>query len=739
MTKEKIAVLGGGVGAMSAVWGLTSQPDWDKKYEITVYQLGWRLGGKGASGRGPDGRIQEHGLHIWMGFYDNAFRVMREAFGELQSTPRVYQSVEDAFKPQSKIGVMEHINGAWKPWVIPFPKLPGEPGTGAPHQYDDIFDLVRIAIKDILGMIKLLLEGKQTLGRSGTASAAVEGMAEAPAKGFVGEAEEWVELKLGTVEGSAVDTAHKALDALEAGWHEDEDNHDHLVSLLDQAGKEIEGVLDTAPESRALPELDLDTDLRRLYLILDLGQATLKGLVANYFFGIRTGGLDALDKYDLSEFFKKYGAKKSSYDVFESAPVRAFYDLVFGYEGGDPKQPNFSAGPALRSIFSILLLYKNSVFMKMRAGMGDTIFAPLHKALEARGVKFEFFHRLTDMTLETTSNGKAVGALKFAVQATPKSGCYNPYVEIDGLDCWPQAPLVDQLVEGDALLKGPDGNGSEGWDGNWKGYDLEDFWTTWTDAGTKTLTLGTDFDHVILGIPPAAHPFICPDLVANSPRWQNMVRSVGSVRTQALQVWLKSSVSGLGWTYGSAVVDAFQQPLNTWADMTHLVNREDWPISASLGSIAYFCGPMKGDIPSPGTRDVTQKANAQVCKTANDWLHSAPGAIWPSSSDASGALEKGELVRGKFQGGSDLTSGQYWRANVSPSERYVMSLKGTAADRLKAGESGLGNLVFAGDWTQNTFNAGCVEASVMSGLLASNALSGWPSKDKITTYWAAPD
>jgi len=44
-------VLGGGTGALSAAWGLTSLPNWRDDYDITVYQMGWRLGGKGASGR----------------------------------------------------------------------------------------------------------------------------------------------------------------------------------------------------------------------------------------------------------------------------------------------------------------------------------------------------------------------------------------------------------------------------------------------------------------------------------------------------------------------------------------------------------------------------------------------------------------------------------------------------------------------------------------------------------------
>ena len=79
----RVVILGGGVAGMTAAMEL-SRPGWQQRYEsITLYQLGWRLGGKGASGRGAHERIEEHGLHIWLGFYDNAFRLLREGVDAL--------------------------------------------------------------------------------------------------------------------------------------------------------------------------------------------------------------------------------------------------------------------------------------------------------------------------------------------------------------------------------------------------------------------------------------------------------------------------------------------------------------------------------------------------------------------------------------------------------------------------------------------------------------------------------
>ena len=74
MRRERVAILGGGIAGLAAAWELSGEA------EVTVYERDWRLGGKGASSRGEHGRIEEHGLHVWGGFYHNAFRTMREVY-----------------------------------------------------------------------------------------------------------------------------------------------------------------------------------------------------------------------------------------------------------------------------------------------------------------------------------------------------------------------------------------------------------------------------------------------------------------------------------------------------------------------------------------------------------------------------------------------------------------------------------------------------------------------------------
>ncbi|HEU4731219.1 MAG TPA: FAD-dependent oxidoreductase, partial [Kofleriaceae bacterium] len=111
-----VAIIGGGCAAMTTAFEL-SRPEHRGRYRITIYQQGFRLGGKGASGRGPAGRIEEHGLHVWMGWYENAFRVLRECYGELAASPEPGWPAlhwRDAFIPDPYIGVADRDRrGGW--------------------------------------------------------------------------------------------------------------------------------------------------------------------------------------------------------------------------------------------------------------------------------------------------------------------------------------------------------------------------------------------------------------------------------------------------------------------------------------------------------------------------------------------------------------------------------------------------------------------------------------------------
>jgi uncharacterized protein with NAD-binding domain and iron-sulfur cluster len=211
-----------------------------------------------------------------------------------------------------------------------------------------------------------------------------------------------------------------------------------------------------------------------------------------------------------------------------------------------------------------------------------------------------------------------------------------------------------------------------------------------------------------------------------------MVDRVRTVATQAAQLWLQPDLEGLGWNAQSPVLDAYADCLNTWADMSHLIVREDWPESAGLHNIAYFCGPL---------RDTERGQEAATRSVKDDtvlWMDAHTGMLWPKATARCNpaALDYAHLVARPGAVAMERMDQQYFRANVEGSERYVLSVPGSAFYRMKAGGSGLSNLVLAGDWTDNGFlNAGCIEAATMSGMQAARAISGFPHE----IAWEQPE
>src|SRR5262245_47319070 len=135
--REKVAILGGGIGALTAAYELAKQD----RYDITVYQKGWRLGGQGASGRNHDEheRIEEHGLHVWFGFYENAFNLMHQCYDDMARRPsEPLSTVRSAFTGIDEFVFLEPIKGQLRPWVIPFSSTTGFPGVPPDPEEPDV-------------------------------------------------------------------------------------------------------------------------------------------------------------------------------------------------------------------------------------------------------------------------------------------------------------------------------------------------------------------------------------------------------------------------------------------------------------------------------------------------------------------------------------------------------------------------------------------------------------------------
>lgn len=685
------------MGALATALELT-EGDWTDQFErITVYQRGWRLGGKGASSRGPNGRIEEHGLHVLLGYYDHTFDVMRrcyEALGRDRSDPSCpIRTWDDAVAPSNLVGVVDRHDGAWEPWVATFSPVTGRPGGGGERPTGSaplaVADLVVRSLRLLVDFFASLPFPEPRGGgsiRFSTSPTAPAARAAAPAASMAAVVQGAGLIGLALPLGWAERVARQA-----TTWTGNRDLERALPSLIEPVRRSLRDALRSQPAAR------------RSYELVELVTANLFGIMVDGLL-TRPEGFGAINHLDYREWLLGQGIDPAA---LESPILRGMYDLVFGYEAGDPARPRFSAGLGLELATKMLLGYSGALFWKMRAGMGEVIFAPLYEVLRDRGVEFRFFHRVDALRL--AHDGRSIAAIDLGIQAELADGvdAYDPLIRVKGLPCWPDAPLGSQLRATDPL----------------DGVDLESFWSPRRDVGRCTLEAGKDFDAVVFAISLGMVPHVCGELVAASPAWRSMVDNVGTVATQAFQLWLSEDERALGWSGPSGVtVSGFVTPFDTWASMPHLLPAEDWPDTDRPRTIAYFCSVLDTPDPRDGAPDVERETRA-VRERARTFLDRDVATLWPAAVE-DGGFRWSLLCDGapRTAIGPERLDSQYWRANIDPSDRYVQSLPGTDHYRLQPGRTGFSNLVVAGDWTDNGLNAGCVEGATRSGQLAAVAV-----------------
>jgi uncharacterized protein with NAD-binding domain and iron-sulfur cluster len=189
-----------------------------------------------------------------------------------------------------------------------------------------------------------------------------------------------------------------------------------------------------------------------------------------------------------------------------------------------------------------------------------------------------------------------------------------------------------------------------------------------------------------------------------------------------MQLWLDRPATELADVESGTVVSGFVEPFDTWADMSQLRDQERVSDAATVG---YFCNVLS-DTPPPQRGQAKawlEEQKALVRAQAERFLTRDIAALWPGAVDPiSGEFRWERLVAPAGNGGIDRLDAQYLRANVEPSERYVLSVPGSSEHRIAPDDTGLANLYAVGDWTACGINAGYVEGAVISGMLAANAI-----------------
>jgi uncharacterized protein with NAD-binding domain and iron-sulfur cluster len=460
--------------------------------------------------------------------------------------------------------------------------------------------------------------------------------------------------------------------------------------------------------------------VRRAAIGLDVWLTALRGMLAD---GVFTRGFDVINNEDLRAWLTRHGGDPVL--CVNSAPVHAMYSQLFAFEDGIPSRPNLEAGTALRWIMRMSFAYRGGVMYRMQAGMGDAVFAPLYQVLARRGVRFAFFHRVEDIG----ADAQGVSTVRMTVQATLANGDYRPLVDVKGLPCWPDAPDYGQIVPAQAALMQAYAVDLESWWSDWPARYREAFGA---DLPRRVLERGRDFDQVVLGLPVATLPLVAPGLLKASPALAASAAALRTVPTQACQIWLDHTTRELGWADQpqgqEPILTNFSMPYDTWAAMSQVLPSEDWAAHAPQpASVQYFCGAMAlpglAELPPQSDAGFPARAASQAKANALELLKGRIGALWPAASQG---FPWQWLVDPERGAGPARFDRQYWRANVDPSERYVLSVAGSSASRLDTSGSGLPKLFLAGDWLKTGLDSGCVEAAVMSGMQASRAISGFP-------------
>lgn len=734
LVKKKIAILGGGPASLAAACELTSYPDWRERYDITVYQIGWRLGGKTACGVGPYGRIEERGIHIFQGWYHNAFRMVREAFDYAEahhlSKGSPLQKWTDAFVPDGATLFTQQrpADGTWTNWPVLFPYNDQLPGEGGPPPLSEV-------LGEAMGLIAQLVLGSpyrddQSLIEKLLAPLVIDTWFTPPWEKT--EPEWWSHAKK-----LAERVQSQVSQRSELRWLEqarrlllDMESKPTVslgpaeVSALRVATSLFSGFVQLL---RAVTPRDYTGDDRLVhaYVLAEFALANLRGLLVDVY-DERTHRFhfQKINDYDYRSWLLAHGLPA---ELADCAPVRFIYCGAFHnqYQG---KPGLLAADMGLRSLLASIT-YRGSLVWRLTAGTGGSLTAPVYKMLLHRGVKFEFFHQVQEVHWSPTDS---IEAMTMGVQVELAEGReshqYSPLVKSKGVDAWPTHPLYDQLDPEQArhLKK--------------ESIDLESPWANWTPVRTRILRRGVDFDDVILGIPVRETERICREIVRRKPSWQRM-SEVRSTVTVGVQLWLRPLLSELGFHAAAWGMDSGAEPNSviyadlfySWTDMASVLPFEAWPSGSQPGQLSYYCGTWPvSELPPFSDHQYPAREKEKLIAYTREWLDKHMGWFFPKAIkkrpgggeefDLTLLVDPSDPKNARNHPGEHRLRSQWFVINAAPAEQYVLAWPGTDRYRLAVDSSGYRNLFLAGDWTSFGLNIGHVEGAVTSGLKAAQAL-----------------
>ncbi len=687
MARQRIAIVGGGPAALATAFELTEAPKWRDRYDIDVYTLGWRLGGKCASSRNAAirGRNEEHGLHILGGFYHNVFQQLRPLYAQWGLvSPGTAIRFDEALAPHDGFTLLQPEGaGGWREARVSLPRNARAPGVD-PDPLTMTTVIRRIA-SWVADAIRRLLAGGPATDWIASSDASL--FAAAPFQ-MTGEKSDGFRGLADDFDGFAGDA-----EALAGGGPDDK----AVADAIARAQNVLDRLQEPSPLSGGVRNLDL-------FGALEFFASLFKGILADR---LTTRGFDAINDMEAAAWLRKHGASERAI----ACPLfQAGYHYAFAYTNGRPSEKGVAAGAGVRGILKMVFTYHGAVFFHMRGGMGEIFVTPYYEVLRHRGVRFHFFHRLDHVGLDASG---FVDQLRFRVQARCAAGSdrYQPLVDHKAPDgkvrrVWPVGALKDQLTPESAARI--------------EGKDLESWFESEGLGEEKRLDRGAadGFDIVVLAASISTLRDTTKDLAAHSPRWRRMLDAAGLTPTIAAQIWRADRTPDFhGWTK-DGLFTAYELPHSTWANMDFQLALEHPDARGRRPqSLSFLCGP----VPFPPSGVPGAHLPAAECSRAETltraWQSQHAARAFPGLIAADGRYD----LSGEFET-------MYVRINSDPVSLYVTTPPGSVDRRLRPGGSGFPNLFLAGDWTRNNFDMGAVEVATQSGRLCAKAICGFPAE-----------
>jgi len=694
-----------GPSALAAAWNL-SEPGLAN--QITIYQQGWRAGGLCSTGRVGDQQwINQNGTHYLFGCYTSTIGLLEAAYAVLaQHGDTRFGTFEEQLVPRDLVVIRQLYQGAWTDWTLPMPRRSGPPtdptNVPAPHEAWETLTRGTFGLLRSKEMTELLAQQKVEQGEDG--------------RGIFAGLRRLVEAVEERLEGAVVDGLAPMIDEAERAF-------EALLLALDRSGHDAPidafAKLLAALRDAVLLVLEplgaVSLAAHRLAILADLGLTVAIGGLEDRAF--TPDGLAALDAIEFRAWLEKHGARQSS---VWSAPIAVWYDAIAAYERGSQERPQASTCATLIGV-ARLVSYPASFAYQLSWEAGDSIIGPIVAALQHRGVRFAYFHRVWDVV--PSADGTRIERVELERQLELTGGdpmSYDPFVSsvaVTGRAVWPDEPrwseisspkptgwvggLAAQLLEALPLDPKCAPEVSPGLESSY-----------YPRLGpTVVIEADKDFDVVIGAMGLKMYGPSAPSLLAASTAMRDALVHVHAGETQSLRFWLAPTLVGLGWTTQPPILSAYAEPFATWEDPTDCLKSERWPADAQPQTVSHLFGALL-ETGGQAESSYLETQTTAAYLNAAAWSQYNVGMLWPGAADRARPLALDASAAVAIQ----------VRANVGLEQLYTQIIPGTASKRPAPGRTSYTNFAICGDWTRTQLLTGCVEGAVESGIAAAAAV-----------------